>query len=131
MAKTIYDRPKTPSSSGIPILHNSNNCGIFSIWRSPMFTLISPGYTSIVGRLKITPHFSYTALHSSSIKGCSPITKRYNLIIALANSSAFSLLSLCSPWSDSHAGGVLSGLFPAGYVCSSTLVSRVVAEVQY
>ena len=41
MARMIYGRSKTPFSRGVPLLHNSYNCGIFFIWQSPIFTPIS------------------------------------------------------------------------------------------
>ena len=71
-ARAMYGRPKTPSSSRIPLLHNPYNWGIFSIWQSPMFTPISLGYISIAGCPKITPHFPYTTLYSPTIKGPLP-----------------------------------------------------------
>ncbi|PSR88215.1 Subtilisin-like protease [Actinidia chinensis var. chinensis] len=37
---------------------------------------------------------------------------------------------LSSPWSDLHAGGVLSGLAPAIYLCSSVQVTLKVSEAQ-
>ena len=69
LARAMYGRPKTPSSGGVPLLHNPYNWGIFSIWKSLMFTPISLGYTLMVGHPKITPHFPYKALHSPTIKG--------------------------------------------------------------
>ena len=63
---------KTLSSGGIFLLHNSYNWGIFSIWQSLIFTPIFPGYASIVGHPRITSHFPYMALHSSTIKESIP-----------------------------------------------------------
>ena len=77
MTMAMYGRLKTPFSGGVSLLlHNYYNCEIFSICQSLIFTKISPGYTSIVGRLKITPHFSYTTFHSPSIKKVAPPSQK-------------------------------------------------------
>ena len=88
---------KNSYSGRIILLHNSYNWGIFSIWHSPMFTPRSMGYTSIVGRPKITSHFSYMALHSPTIKGSLPYYKnvRFNYCI----DSLIALLSHCLAYS--------------------------------
>ena len=70
--RMINGHPKTPSLGGVSLLHDSYNCKKFTIWKSLMFTLISPGYTSILSHPKITPYFPYTTLHYSTIKRSLP-----------------------------------------------------------
>ena len=96
-----------------------------------MFTLIFLEYTSIVGRPKIMPHFSYTAFHFSIIKELLPHYEnvRFDFGIHLDSFSS-SLLSLFSPCPDSHAGRVLSNLALTGHVCSSAQVAQVIADVR-
>ncbi|GFS34349.1 ENTH/VHS family protein [Actinidia rufa] len=54
---------------------------------------------------------------------------RYAQYTLQLSSEPFYLLS--SPWSDLHAGGVLSGLAPAVYFCSSVQVALQGSEAQY
>ena len=56
--------------------------------------------------------------------------KRYDLFFAHIDSSTYLLLSLYSPWSDSHAKWGLSGLALTNYICSSTQVAQVAVEVE-
>ncbi|GFY92917.1 hypothetical protein Acr_08g0013130 [Actinidia rufa] len=44
------------------------------------------------------------------------------------SSGVFALPSFSSPWSDSHAEGVLSGLTPTRNICSSAQVARAIVE---
>ena len=67
-ARMIYGHPKTLFPRGIPLLHDSYKCMIFSIWQFPMLTLIFSGYTFILSHPKIPLYFSYTALYSPTIK---------------------------------------------------------------
>ena len=92
----INGRPKTPSPRGVPFLHDSYNCGIFSIWQSPMFTPISPGYTSIFNHPKIMPYFSYTALHSLIIKR--PLSHYEKVRLNPLIQALIALLLYCLAW---------------------------------
>ncbi|GFZ05300.1 hypothetical protein Acr_17g0008720 [Actinidia rufa] len=61
------------SSSMRPLFRRvSYNCGLFSIWHSPIFTPISAGSSSILNHLRITSSFSYTALPCPTIKKAAP-----------------------------------------------------------
>ncbi|GFZ21098.1 hypothetical protein Acr_29g0002600 [Actinidia rufa] len=69
----------------------------------------------------------------SDIRGISFYTYLSEDLPNLLNDSPFSIYkkgrspiieSLYSPWSDSHAGGVLSGLTPASNVCPSAQVAK-------
>ncbi|GFZ09934.1 hypothetical protein Acr_21g0005330 [Actinidia rufa] len=72
---------------------------------------------------------SQSALSSSPLgEARSPIIKRYAQHTPQFSSELFHLLS--SPWSDLHAGGVLSGLAPALYFCPSVQVAFQASEAQ-
>ena len=55
-----------------PLLDVAYNCGLLSILHSPIITLISLGFPSVLIHLRITSCFSYTALHSPTIKRSLP-----------------------------------------------------------
>ncbi|GFZ06794.1 hypothetical protein Acr_18g0009640 [Actinidia rufa] len=65
---------------------------------------------------------SQSALSSSLFGEVAPPLCKGTLNILLQHSSKLFYL-LSSPWSDLHAGGVLSGLAPAIYFCSSVQVA--------
>ncbi|GFY96163.1 hypothetical protein Acr_11g0004690 [Actinidia rufa] len=69
-----------------------------------------------------------TAHYSIYKKATPPSFQRYAQQTLQLSSEPFYLLS--SPWSDLHAGGVLSGLAPALYFCSSVQVALQASEAQ-
>ncbi|GFY93718.1 hypothetical protein Acr_09g0001640 [Actinidia rufa] len=111
------------------LLHDTNNYGILSRWQSYRLCLlhlrdIFP-YLSFRGSRRdpwtrpITPSIKRPLLHHSKV---------HTEHTPYFSSELFHLLS--SRWSDRHAGGVLSGLAPALYFCSSVQVALQASEAQ-
>ena len=116
------------------LLHHyvAYSCGLLSKWYLPILSLVFARSHSIFIYSKISSWSSCTTLHSPTIKRSFPHQKEVwkNLCI-LCVLCFLALPSLYLPWSDSHAGAVLSGLAPADQVCYLAQVARVITDVKY
>ncbi|GFS32867.1 hypothetical protein Acr_00g0025180 [Actinidia rufa] len=128
----------------IGVLINSPRARILSS-TAPTITGYSPdgnlfNYVSYISEISFHTHSSedLAVIHGHgplllSIKRPLPHYAKVRKKHALRHTPHSTVLlraTLLSHWSDLHAGGVLSGLAPAVYICSSVQVALQISEVQ-